>query len=143
MKTADERIMRALDANFNRTREGLRVCEDIARFIMDSKRLTEELKTVRHKVSTIRKEMPLGARLMASRDVEGDIGKDLNIRSRTRRGSCGDIFNANMQRVKESLRVLEEFIKLSDEKTARKISRLRFTVYKIEKDAVIDTVRAS
>jgi thiamine-phosphate pyrophosphorylase len=133
MINTDEKLYRIIDANFNRSREGLRVCEEIARFVLDSKELTEGLKSVRHKISTVRKTMPeISYRLAASRDVEGDVGKSLNIRSRTRRASCADIYEANIQRVKESIRVLEEFFKIIDENTSRKFSSLRFKVYEIE-----------
>jgi hypothetical protein len=52
------------------------------------------------------------------------------------RRDAADIFIANMQRVKESLRVLEEFAKLFDASFALKFQRLRFKTYAVEKDAV-------
>ena len=134
MTRQEELVWRIIDANFNRSREGLRVCEEIARFILNSKPLTEELKSARHSISTIR--MNMGNKsgiLLASRDVEGDVAKELNIRMRTKRATSADIFQANIQRVKESLRVLEEFFKLVDEKRSRKFSHLRFRVYDIER----------
>jgi thiamine-phosphate pyrophosphorylase len=133
MTTRDEKIFRIIDANFNRSREGLRVCEEIARFILNSKPLTEDLKSARHKISTIRKNMGAKAGLlMTSRDVEGDVTKNSLISARTRRTSLADIYQANMQRVKESVRVLEEFFKLIDETTSRKLQSLRFDIYEIE-----------
>ena len=133
MTRQEELVWRIIDANFNRSREGLRVCEEIARFILNSKPLTEELKSARHSISTIRKNTgDKSGILLASRDVEGDVAKELNIRMRTKRATSADIFQANIQRVKESLRVLEEFFKLMDEKTSKKFSKLRFDVYMIE-----------
>ena len=52
-----------------------------------------------------------------------------------RLGYC-DIFGANIERVKESLRVLEEFFKLIDKKDSAKFTKLRFKVYEIEKKAL-------
>jgi thiamine-phosphate pyrophosphorylase len=136
MKNAEKHIYRIIDANFNRSREGLRVCEEIARFAIGSKELTEELKSVRHRISTIKKDTGSGPiELICSRDVAGDVGRDSNIRARTRRADLGDIFSANMQRTKESIRVLEEFFKLIDEDISRRFSRLRFKVYDIEQSS--------
>ncbi len=131
MKTREDKIFRIIDANFNRSREGLRVCEEIARFVLNSKVLTEDLKSVRHKISTIRKNT--SPSLIASRDVEGDVAKDSLVRARTKRTTLADIYQANMQRSKESIRVLEEFFKLIDESVSRKLQSLRFDVYEIEK----------
>ena len=44
------KILRIIDANANRLREALRVCEDIARFILSDKRATQEFKSLRHRV---------------------------------------------------------------------------------------------
>jgi len=43
---------------------------------------------------------------------------------------------ANTQRGKESLRVLEEVLKLFDQKLSQKFKRFRFKLYEIEKTAV-------
>jgi thiamine-phosphate pyrophosphorylase len=136
MKNSEKHIYRIIDANFNRSREGLRVCEEIARFAIGSKELTEKLKSVRHGISTIKKDTGSGPiALISSRDVAGDVGRESNIRARTRRADLGDIFSANMQRTKESIRVLEEFFKLIDEDISRRFSRLRFKVYDIEQSS--------
>ena len=50
--------------------------------------------------------------------------------------SVGDLLYANSQRVKESLRVLEEFAKLVNIKAAEKLKRLRYAAYEVEKDAL-------
>ena len=131
-------IYRIIDANFNRSREGLRVCEDISRFILNSESLTRQLKGVRHAVSNILKGLPVsrlpkGAGSIAYfRDAERDVGKSIRSRSEMKRADCRGIFTANIERVKESLRVLEEFFKLIDKKRAVSLSILRFKVYEIE-----------
>ena len=130
-------MLRIIDANLNRSREGLRVCEEIARFMLDSRKLTEELKSVRHKISNIVKTFPVSSKkLFSSRDVEMDVGRRFKSRSEMARSDYADIFSANIERVKESLRVLEEFSKLIDRKTSIKFTNLRFNVYDIEKEAV-------
>lgn len=130
-------ICRIIDANFNRSREGLRVCEDVARFVMDSKEISKELKAVRHGISGVMRSSPATARiLIESRDAAHDVGRRLRLRSEVSRGGYADIFMASIQRVKESLRVLEEFFKLIDTKCAVRLSGLRFKAYDIEKRAL-------
>ena len=127
-------IFRILDANLNRSREGLRVCEEVARFILESATLSRQIKSARHAISDTAKNIFCGSKaLLEARDARGDIGRNFKPRSELRRLSYIDIFTANMQRVKESLRVLEEFFKLVDKKKSIKCCVLRFRVYDIEK----------
>src|SRR5918999_4921729 len=44
----DGRVLRLLDANANRAREALRVIEDYARFVLDDRDTSAELKAIRH-----------------------------------------------------------------------------------------------
>lgn len=135
--SVNRQIRRIIDANLNRSREGLRVCEDVARFILNSPALTGELKSVRHSISGIIKSLPYSfARLLESRNSEEDVGRASKCASEMSRRNTGDIFFANMERVKESLRVLEEFFKLVDKNISSKFSRLRFKAYDIEKKAL-------
>ena len=53
-----------------------------------------------------------------------------------KRAGYRDIFEANIERVKESLRVLEEFFKLVDLKRSASFKDLRFKIYDIEKMAL-------
>ncbi len=130
-------IYRILDANLNRAREGLRVCEDVTRFVLDSDALSKELKALRHGIASGVRSMPSGAKkLLEARDSEADVGKGSSRASEMNRTGAADIFMANIQRVKESLRVLEEFSKLVDRRLAIRFRRLRFGTYDIEKKAV-------
>lgn len=134
---AEKDILRIVDANFNRSREGLRVCEDIARFIMNSPGLTKELKALRHGVSGIIKSSPgMTEVLLESRDSANDCGRIPAPDIEVARREASDIFTANIERVKESIRVLEEFFKLVDIKLSARFSRLRFKAYAIEKKAL-------
>ena len=129
-------VLRILDANFNRSREGLRVCEEIARFVMEDKALTRRLKNARHAVSDCLKGIPASwSELVASRDVRRDVGKGRSALENGRRNTL-DLFLANSERAKESLRVLEEASKLMDEKISAKLKKTRFDVYAIEKSAL-------
>lgn len=129
--------MRVIDANFNRSREGLRVCEEVARFIWNSRTLTKELRSVRHSISNALKASPATVKaLNGTRDPEHDVGRRVKSGNETDRVTYEDIFSANIQRVKESLRVLEEFFKLIDPGNSARFTDLRFKVYNIEKKAL-------
>lgn len=129
-------IYRIIDANLNRSREGLRVCEEVVRFGLSSAALTKELKSVRHQISEIAKvHYKKSGALSSARDSKEDVGRTSEKPSEMRRSCLGDIFTANAQRVKESLRVLEEFYKLFDKNTSARFSRLRFRIYEIERKA--------
>ena len=127
-------IHRIIDANLNRVKEGLRVCEEIARFILDNHKLTADFKKIRHEIDgVVRKTYPASV-LLKERNSNSDVGR-LNSRGELKRANCKDVFWANIQRVKESLRVLEEFSKLTDAKAALCFKQLRYKVYAIEKDS--------
>jgi len=129
-------IFRILDANLNRSQEGLRVCEEVARFMLNSPTLTKELKDVRHGIAAIVKGMgPLRAKALRARDSKRDVGRSDVVLGEMPRSDARDVFLANIQRVKESMRALEEFFKLTDKKSSTRVCALRFKVYDIEKKA--------
>ena len=130
-------ISRIIDANFNRSREGLRVCEEVARFVWNSAALTKELKSVRHSITDILKKVCAPSKILfATRNVRSDVGRKERAKSEMRRLDYTDIFSANIERAKESLRVLEEFFKLIDKNDSIKFTKLRFKIYEIEKKAL-------
>lgn len=136
---ADDRaltdIYKVLDANLNRSKEGLRVCEDIARFHLKSSQLTKKLARLRHSITKISYASAIDQkRLFKARNIQEDHGKALSIGPKRR--SFKNIFMANAQRIKEALRVLEEFFKLLDAKASKKIQKLRFDLYAIEKQTI-------
>lgn len=127
-------IYRVIDANINRAKEGLRVCEEITRFILGSYNLTSEFKKIRHRIDVVLKYLPRNTELFKERQSLEDVGRKIYINELKRR-NCQDIFFANMQRTKESIRVLEEFAKLINKNTAVKFKRLRYDIYELEKKA--------
>ncbi len=128
-------IYRVIDANINRLKEGLRVCEEITRFILDNYNLTSEFKKIRHKAEVILKYLPRNTELFKERESLGDVGRKIYINELKRR-NYQDIFFANMQRAKESIRVLEEFSKLINKDIAVKFKRLRYNIYELEKKSL-------
>lgn len=130
----DVNLYRVMDANLNRAKEGLRVCEDICRFVYDQRQWTIGLKTIRHQLTESAAGIGI-LNLVAARHVEGDVGKKTTSSELTRR-RVDDIFYANAQRVKESIRVLEEFSKLNDRHAAEDFKKLRYRMYALEKRIV-------
>lgn len=132
----NKRILRIIDANLNRLIEGVRVCEEIMRFILEEKNLTKKFKRLRHKISSVINSIPVSKEgLIDARDILKDIGK-ISIKPELKREDWRDIFFANLSRIKESIRVLEEFSKLLDKKIALDFKKIRYDFYEIEKKAV-------
>lgn len=136
-KKINSSILRLLDANLNRSKEGLRVIEDITRFILNEKKLTQLIKHIRHAITNTIKSNDLYSYndLICKRNIRQDIGKN-SILSELKRNNVYDIFIANSQRIKESIRVLEEFNKLINSKEALKLKKIRYRFYDIEKLAI-------
>lgn len=123
-------ILRILDANFNRAREGLRVIEDFVRFGLDDARLSATLKQLRHDFSLA--TQPLIDRAIAFRDVLADVGTSISTSSETSRASERELVLANCKRLGESLRSIEEHAKLLDPAAAASVERLRYRFYTVE-----------
>jgi len=128
-------IIRIIDANINRLKEGLRVCEEITRFILDSRALTQEFKKIRHKVNSIANPAFSCLRLLSERKSRADVGKNIYA-DELKRNNYRDIFFANIQRAKESVRVLEEFSKLKNTAIAIEFKKIRYALYELEKKVV-------
>ncbi len=130
-----EEIYRIFDANINRAREGLRVCEEVARFILCDEKLTKKLKGIRHQVTRIIQSLKIDTKkLLAIRDVRKDVGARTYPKSEGKRKTYQDIVTSNMKRVEESLRVLEEFTKKINPSAGARFKRLRFQTYDLEKE---------
>ncbi len=132
MTSRKNNIHRIIDANLNRVKEGLRVCEEITRFILDNRKLTAVFKKIRHDIDQFSRRIYPVTKLLNERKSNADVGR-YNSCGELKRCSCKDIYWANLQRIKESLRVLEEFSKLIDKKSALGFKQLRYKVYEIEK----------
>lgn len=129
-----DKLYRIIDANINRSCEGLRVCEEVVRFVNDDADDTSLLKKIRH---DIKKSFPADIdyfSIKLSRDTEGDVGNKTYEAGEGERLDMMQIFCINMQRVQEALRVLEEFIKLLDADAGALYKNIRYEVYQAEKN---------
>ena len=135
-------VCRLLDANLNRATEGLRVLEDIARFVIDDAALSRELRLARHSVADAGRGRDI--ELLSGRDSAGDVGRESGLRV----GGKWDmvaVVRANAKRAEESLRVIEELARLPDMPVRIDVAtaeRLRYAVYELEKRIVARILRS-
>lgn len=136
-------LLRIIDANLNRSSEGLRVLEDVARFLLNDAELRQRLRTVRHDLAQETKS--LSARLLSQRNSVHDSGRPHFSRQKEVTADTGtlsgllDLVVANARRVEEALRVMEEVAKLpeiSPVLNSAGFERIRFSVYALEQDLV-------
>lgn len=105
-------VQRILDASFNRAREGLRVMEDVARFVLDDESLCARLKQARHDLCETTAQLAGGVSgLQSHRDTAGDVGTEVSTASEKSRAGVRDVALAASRRVTESLRSMEEWSK--------------------------------
>ena len=132
----DSSLFRLLDASANRAGEGLRVVEDYVRFVLDDRLLTETLKRIRHDLSSTLAILDRVERC-AFRETVRDVGTTLTTPQEKQRGSTNDVLIAAFERIEQSLRSLEEFLKLRDGEAAISIEAIRYRVYTLEKVVVL------
>jgi len=124
-------VLRLIDANANRALEGLRVCEDIIRFHLESPRAFRRTRALRHAVARAVNGLPVNPRdLVRARESTRDPGR----RARAARvDSLERLLVLNFQRVKEALRALEECTRLIAPHQTAAFQRLRFRTYEVER----------
>lgn len=120
-------VYRILDANLDRTREGLRIIEEWCRFGLNNPQLSGECKQMRQEAATWHT-----AELRAARDTPGDRGTDLSHPHEEQRSSIKSLLQANFCRVQEALRVLEEYGKLYHPNMGKAFKQMRYRVYTLE-----------
>ncbi len=121
-------LKRILDANLNRASEAARILEEIARFLLDDKDLSEKLKNIRHKINSAQEENYGG--YLEARDTENDVG--VEIKNSDKRIDVENIFKANIKRLQQALRTLAEY-SVENSENAALFEKLRYTSYTLEK----------
>jgi thiamine-phosphate pyrophosphorylase len=120
-------ICRILDANLDRAREGLRIIEEWCRFGINSGSLANECKQMRQELASWHTQ-----EIRASRDTPQDPGTDLTHPKEEQRSSIEQLLQANLCRVEEALRVLEEYGKLYHPEMGAVFKQMRYRVYTLE-----------
>ncbi|MBD3263584.1 MAG: thiamine-phosphate pyrophosphorylase [Candidatus Omnitrophica bacterium] len=131
----DKGILRIIDANFNRCKEGLRVIEDLFRFAAEEESLRKKTRAYRHSLDKLTRSKTLRKALSCRNSIK-DPGRkvdDLELQ----RKNTSDLFYVNFQRVKESLRVMEECFKLVEPAYVSLVKKIRYDTYTLEKKAFI------
>lgn len=104
-----------IEANISRFKEGARVLEDIARFVLKDKELFMKIKNLKHLVQTAHPDF------MPEKDMGGADFVEKN-----QRHTLMDIVIANGRRMQEAARVLEE---IYDRHYFKKIRFLSYEIY--------------
>jgi thiamine-phosphate pyrophosphorylase len=123
-----KQTLRLIDANLNRLREGIRVVEDIFRYIYNNKDISLQLKNLRHL-----SRLESYSELLENRDINNDVLKQSTLSEQSRE-DLNSILISNFKRAQESSRVLEEFAKLISTKDSEKFKHIRYTLYDLEKN---------
>jgi len=129
---------RILDASANRAREALRVVEDYCRFVLDDRFLSGELKGLRHDLTAILSELPPGL-LLEGRETLRDVGTTLATGPEQERHSLLAVIQANLKRLQEALRSLEEYGKLRGPALGQALEALRYRSYTLERALLLGT----
>ena len=118
-----------IDANLNRVAEGLRVLEDICRFVFRDAGLQQKIKKSRHRINTL---VPVQT-VIAKRSSLDDVGFSATGLLEERRTGSDDLVRANSKRVQEGTRVLEELFKTTDMTLSREMKNIRYEAYEYER----------
>jgi len=137
----DPVVLRILDANLNRAREGLRVVEEHARMVLNDAGLTSRIKNLRHDLAVVAESIgPLP--MLAARDTPGDVGTQISTAAEQHRDGPAHVAAAAAKRVAEALRCVEEYAKTEYAKTghvqaAAHAEKLRYDLYTIEQELLL------
>lgn len=131
-----------IDANVNRCSEGLRVLEDVARFVVNDAEMSQQFRSLRHDLA--RETKLLNTAFLSHRDSEGDVGRPGAAKrvagiTTTPLPGMVDLVRANAKRVAESLRVIEELARLPEMHSllnAASFGQMRFDLYTRERNLV-------
>lgn len=124
-------VYRILDANLDRAREGLRIVEEWCRFGLNHASLTEECKHLRQEVAQWHSD-----NIRAARNTPQDTGTTLTHPQEEHRSSVAHVLQANLCRVQEALRVLEEYGKIYFPEMSIACKQMRYRVYTLESQLI-------
>jgi thiamine-phosphate pyrophosphorylase len=120
-------VWRILDANFDRAREGLRIIEEWCRFALDDTHMANECKQMRQELGQWHTP-----EIRSARNTAGDVGTALSHPNEEHRAGIEQLLQANLCRVQEALRVLEEYGKLYSATMGSGCKQMRYRVYTLE-----------
>ncbi len=124
-------IARILDANLDRAREGLRIIEEWCRFGLNDAQFADRCKQMRQEVA---KWHTLDLKI--ARDTPNDQGTQLSHPQEESRSNIDHLLYANLGRLQEALRVIEEYGKLYQANMGMAFKQLRYQAYTLESDLI-------
>ena len=124
-------IYRILDANLDRAREGLRTIEEWYRFGLDNQEIANLCKQMRQKLASYHQP-----EYKIARDTSNDVGTTLTHPQEESRANITQLLQANLGRIQEALRVLEEYGKLENSQFASEMKQMRYQAYILESELV-------
>tara|TARA_B100001121_G_scaffold292035_1_gene293333 strand:+ start:4951 stop:5991 length:1041 start_codon:yes stop_codon:yes gene_type:complete len=124
-------LQRTIDASLNRLAEGLRVMEDLARYVLNDPELSRDCKSIRHEARRLPDRWPVGW-IEARRDVAGDVGTDIEAPDESVRSGTWEVAVAAAHRAAEAMRTVEECCKVVDRDAAQTVESMRYRLYEID-----------
>ncbi len=125
-------ILRILDANFDRIREGIRVIEDWCRLGLEDAAMTAACKQMRQELAQLHT-----SEIRQARDTANDPGTDLSHPHEESRASLEALLQANFCRCQEALRVIEEYSKLYNPQISLTVKQMRYELYTWETNLLV------
>lgn len=122
--------------NLNRLTESLKFIEDYTRFELRTPSLLNIIRTIRKDFFRVKKSLPI-EKIIFYRQSEIDLGRKPEF-DKIERQAEKDILLANFSRAKESVRILEELLRLKNKGLGRCMKKIRFRIYDLER-TVIET----
>ncbi len=123
----DIRVAQIIDANLDRSREGLRVLEDWARFGIARDDLVIKLKNFRQLLGKFHLKEYKNAR-----NFTKDNCKGLTHHEQNNRKSIKNLLSANSARIQEALRVIEEYSRNENRELSSLAAKIRYEIYDLE-----------
>ncbi len=127
MEMSNAALYRILDANLDRSREGLRVIEEWCRFGLNSVELAKLCKQLRQELGSWHRHD-----FRLARDTPADVGTEITHLQEESRADIAAVLQANLSRVQEALRVLEEYGKVYSSAMGLACKHMRYQVYTLE-----------
>jgi len=120
-------IYRILDANLDRSREAIRTIEEWCRFGLEDLALCDRCKQMRQELAQWHKD-----EFRRARNTPDDPATSLSHANEVSRADVQAVLRANMARLQEALRVLEEYSKVIDPSMGAAMKTMRYQVYTLE-----------
>ena len=130
-------LLRILDANLDRAREGMRILEEWCRFGLNDETTTARFKHLRQMLAQWHT-----ADIRLARDTLGDPGTALTHPQEESRSSLTNVLQANFGRTQEALRVLEEYAKLYSIEMSAACKQMRYELYTLDSQLLASLLAA-